>query len=219
MTRRQLKETLLTGKPRSGSGVFSFSIIVFMMIVTWVYWENLNGVKAYLPISGKSFYEGEYWRAITAIFIHSDFEHIFANSYMLLFFSFLVYGYFGPIVYPFITVLGAAIVNVLTVSTYRPEVNLLGASGLVYLLGGFWLTMYLLIQRQYEMKYRVLRVLGFAAIVFFPSTFTQTTSYKAHALGFIFGIVIAIGYFILQRSQIRSHEEWEEVYEEEPPSH
>jgi rhomboid protease GluP len=100
----------------------------------------------------------------------------------------------------------AGAVNVFTVALMPAKVHLLGASGLVYLLGGFWLTSYFLIQRQHRTLPRFLRVLGIALMVFFPTTFVPTTSYKAHAIGFVVGGLFAVFYFLLRKTWIRSFE-------------
>ncbi|MEO0336539.1 MAG: rhomboid family intramembrane serine protease, partial [Pseudomonadota bacterium] len=142
----------------------------------------------------------------TATLIHADFGHLLSNSYMLLIFSYFVYGYFGSIAFPFGSFILAGLVNVLTVLTMPPETGLLGASGLVYLLGGFWLTSYFFIQRQHTLLPRLIRVLGIALMVFFPTTFVPTTSYMAHAIGFAVGSVFAVTFFAYKKKWIRSFE-------------
>ena len=67
---------------------------------------------------------------------------------MLLFWSYLNYGHFGFWVFPFGAFIFGALTNALAVWTYPPETVLLGASGLVYLLGGLWLTQYIFLERQ-----------------------------------------------------------------------
>ncbi len=100
----------------------------------------------------------------------------------------------------------AGVVNAFAILTYAPDVELIGASGLVYILGGFWLTLYFLIQRQYPVMNRLMRVVGIACMIFLPSTFSPTTSYRTHAIGFIFGIAMALVYFVRYKKEIRSHE-------------
>jgi membrane associated rhomboid family serine protease len=45
-----------------------------------------------------------------------------------------------------------------------------------------------------------------ALMVFFPTTFETTTSYRTHFIGFVVGIAMALIYFYLQRKKIRDHE-------------
>ena len=152
------------------------------------------------------FSQGQYWRLLTAVFVHADLAHLLSNVYMLFIFSLFVYGYFGFMAFPVLSVFAAAVVNGLAVLTYPPEVELLGASGLVYVLGGFWLTLYFFIQRQYSVPSRLLRVTGIALMVFFPTTFIASTSYRTHAIGFVVGVAVGAFYFLRKRNTIRRHE-------------
>lgn len=156
------------------------------------------------------FSEGMYWQIFTATMIHGDWGHYLSNSYMLFILGIFVYGYFGFFTYPIVAVVLAAATNLLTIGSYPDQVRLLGASGLVYVLAGFWLTMFWLVQRQHEWHRRLLRVLGVALAILFPTTFEPTTSYRAHAIGFAVGLIYAVLHFILNKNEIRSHEVWRE---------
>ncbi len=218
----RLISTIITGKPHTQSlWVALLTIFVISLVTTQVYWNDIFGLADKLPaINKKIFSNYEWWRPFTAIFIHADAKHLLSNMYMLGIFSFFVYGYFGFTVYPIISYFIAGIVNVLAVFTYPADVRLLGASGLVYVLGGFWLCMYFLIQRQYRVFNRLLRVFGIALIIFFPSTFSPTTSYRTHAIGFIFGILMGTIYFYKKCNLIRAHEVYRtSSIEVEPTSH
>lgn len=209
ITEKRLIGTLITRKPSRVAAAAAVSILLFIVGVTFMYWSNQYGMGSLMSVSGKSlFVDGEWWRAFTATLVHGDFGHLLSNSYMLLVFSYFVISYFGLWTYPVSAFLLSGLVNVLTVMTYPAEVNLLGASGMVYFLGGFWLTSYFLIQRQYSWQPRLLRVLGIALLVFFPTTFVPTTSYTAHAIGFALGAVFAGVYFVKNRKQIQGFEEY-----------
>jgi rhomboid protease GluP len=133
---------------------------------------------------------------------------------MLWIFSYFVYGYFGFTVFPFVSFLVAAVVNAFAIMSYAPDMQLLGASGLVYVLGGFWLTMYFFIQRQYSTVNRFMRVTGIALMIFWPTSFAPTTSYRTHALGFVAGIIMAGFYFYKNRQAVRSYEVYKVSYVE-----
>ncbi|HEY7161555.1 MAG TPA: rhomboid family intramembrane serine protease, partial [Acidobacteriota bacterium] len=87
--------------------------------------------------------------------------------------------------------------------------TLVGASGVVYCMAGFWLTLFVLIERRYSIANRLMRSIGFFLIVFVPSTFEPTVSYRAHAIGFVLGILSAIMYFVINRKIIREAETFE----------
>jgi len=187
-------------------------MIFLITLCSQIYWTDWLDLAFYLPAVKKYIFEdGEIWRAFTSVLIHGDLGHLVSNMYMLGILSYFVYGYFGAKMYPISTFLGAGLVNVITVYSYPAQVRLLGASGWVYLLGGFWLTMYLFIQRQYSVKKRILRTMGMALMVFFPTSFEPTTSYRAHFVGFVIGVFIALLYFYKSRQAIRQHEVYKYV--------
>ena len=210
---KRLVQTLITKKPRSTSLLVTMGMVLSIILVTQAYWIDLGGIATFLPAIHKNIFSGgEIWRAFTAVLIHADIGHLASNLYMLGILSYFVYGYFGFRAYPLWTFIGAGLVNILSVYTYPPEVRLLGASGWVYLLGGFWLTLYLFIQRQYSFSKRFIRVLGMALMVFFPTSFEPTTSYRTHFIGFVVGIVMALYFFLRYRKKIQDHEEYRIFY-------
>lgn len=214
----RLIQTLITTKPDSKSFLVSAGMLLIIGIVTQIFWKDLYGVADLLPVSKKSlFVHGEVWRAFTATLIHADLGHYLSNAYMLFIFGYFIYGYFGAMVYPLYGFLLSGIVNALTVVTYPEETRLLGASGMVYWLGGFWLTSYFFIQRQHPPLNRTLRVLGIGVMVFFPTSFVPTTSYRAHAIGFGVGAAFAVLHFFLNKSSIRSYEAFKHIFVESEP--
>ena len=206
---KRLIGTRITGKPAPFSAFASLFTILLMGVTTQMYWQNWWGLAEFMPAVNKGiFVDDQWWRAFTATFIHADMGHYLSNMYMLGIFSFFIFGYFGVKAFPLWTVAGATAVNVLSIMTYPAETRLLGASGLVYVLGGWWLCMYFIIQRQYSYLNRSFRVIGTALMVFFPTTFVPTTSYRTHAIGFAVGVVTAILYFWIHRKDIRASEQY-----------
>ncbi len=204
---KRLIATLITGKPAAGGFMIASSTILAMTLISFFYWQAPEAWANLLPaVNREIFHHGQLWRIFTAIFIHADLEHLLSNMYMLWIFSYFIFGYFGFSVFPTFSFILAGIVNLIAVSTYAPEMELLGASGLVYLLGGFWLTLYPLIQRQYSAINRTIRVIGIAMIIFLPTTFVPTTSYRTHAIGFAIGALMGVFYFFKNKKEIRSHE-------------
>ena len=203
----KLTGTLLTKSPRSSSFVLVLFTIALIGLISNFYWHNSFGLAKYLPAEkGLIFSSHQWWRIFTAIFIHGDIEHFLSNMFMLGIFTFLIYGYFGAILFPVISLSAAAAVNAISIFSYEPEVKLLGASGLVYFLGELWLILYFLIQRQHSITKRTLRSLGGALMIFWPTTFLPSTSYRTHLIGFVLGLVIGAIYFLKNRQQIQSHE-------------
>lgn len=210
----RLIKTMLSKRPRNNAFYLTAFAVVLMLLTTLVFWRSPETIAELLPISREKFFgDRNYWRAFTAIFVHSDLEHLLSNVVLLVPFSFFVGGYFGPLLFPIVALVLASVVNVLAVASYPAQTELIGASGLVYLLGGLWLTLYFFIQRQYRVSNRLLRVAGIAMVLFLPSTFVPTTSYRTHAIGFAVGIITGIWFFLLNKNQIRSYEVYTEPEE------
>ena len=77
---------------------------------------------------------------------------------------------------------------------------------MVYWMAGFWLSMYLFVERSVNPGKRVLRAVCLALLVLFPSTFEANVSYRTHAIGLGLGVVSALIYFQGNRNFIRSAE-------------
>lgn len=204
---KRLVGTLITGKPSADAFIITTAVTLFSVVMTLSYWSGPQWLADLLPaVQAPVFRQGQLWRIFTATFIHADLEHLLSNIYMLWIFGFFVFGYFGFSAFPVVSFFLAGVVNALAILTYEPETRLLGASGLVYILGGFWLTLYPLVQRQYSVGSRLLRVTGIALVIFLPSTFVPTTSYRAHAIGFAVGVLMGLWYFRKHKDQIRAFE-------------
>ena len=78
--------------------------------------------------------------------------HVVSNVILLTFFTYLLFGYFGFWVFPVLSLAMGALTNYISLRTYPSEVSLIGASGLVYWMAGFWLSMYMLVE--YERRSR-----------------------------------------------------------------
>src|ERR1019366_2580325 len=132
--------------------------------------------------------------------------HVLSNEILLTFFPSLLFGYFGFWVFPVMSLAMAGLTNYISLLTYPPEVSLVGASGLVYWMAGFWLSTYLLVERSVDPGKRVLRAVCLALLVLFPSTFQANVSYRTHGIGLGLGVVSALVYFQRNRNSIRSAE-------------
>lgn len=213
---RRVLETLLSRKPREYSlevGALSFLTILGISLLAWQ-----NGA-ALLPTlaatSEGALKEHEYWRLMTAVAVHADMAHFFSNAIFLALFPYLLFGYFGFWVFPVLGLALAGLTNYLSLLSYPAEVSLLGASGLVYWMAGFWLSMYLLVDRSLGLGKRVMRAVVIALLVLFPTTLQENVSYRTHAIGFGLGVVSAFVYFRRNRESIRAAEvvEMEEPFD------
>jgi rhomboid protease GluP len=208
--------TRLSQKPQDNSVLIAVTSVLIMLAVSLFCWrEGAAFCDQLAAVPEKVLVSGEYWRLLTAMALHVDIEHFFWNAVLFALFSFLLYGYFGFWVYPLLTLALGSLVNYLSLLTYPPGVRLVGSSGLVYLMAGFWLTMYILVERRITLGRRLLHGLGVGLIVLMPSAFQATVSYRTHAFGLAIGIVSAIVYFLFWKPAIRAAEEVEYREEDE----
>lgn len=161
------------------------------------YGQDFFQAKSWMSATGEAvFSEGAYWRSWTALFAHADQKHLLSNSFLFFILGSFLTAYFGTFVFPLMAFFFGGITNILVISMMPPEVRLLGASGVVFWLGGVWLTLYFLLDQKHSLYQRALRTFGVALVLFFPAeAFDPQTSYSAHFIGFILGILFALFYY------------------------
>ena len=202
----RIKSTLLSQKPREESLLIALLSVTVLLFVSLLCWRNPSLLDLLAANRHQVVGEQEYWRLLTTTAIHADLTHFLSNAILFALFTFLLYGYFGFWVFPVAVVALGSLTNYLSLLTYSENVQLIGASGLVYLMAAFWLTTYVLVERTHPLKRRVLVAMGIALIVLVPSNLSPGVSYRTHAIGCGIGIVVALGYFQARKEQIRSLE-------------
>ena len=60
--------------------------------------------------------ELEYWRLLTTIAVHADLSHLAVNAGFVVFFGYLLYGYFGFWIYPVAMLILASLTTLLSTS-------------------------------------------------------------------------------------------------------
>lgn len=204
--------TLISRRPKDQGVLIGFLLIFVCSLISLMSWQNQTLFDSLAASWNLVFEKGEVHRLISSLFLHGDLGHLLSNSYMLFVLSVFIFGtltlsFSGALALMAFTLIGGALVNILTLYSYPPQTRLLGISGVVYLLAGFWFVNYLLIDRRRRFPSRLLRVLGVSLVILFPSTFEEEVSYLAHFHGFWLGLVMGTGFFYLFKKQIRSFEE------------
>jgi len=213
----RVRETLLTRKPREWSLEVAGLFLCVILGVSLLAWRNGAALLPTLAATSDGVFERrEYWRLFTAVAVHADVMHVLSNVILLTFFTYLLFGYFGFWVFPVLSLGMAGMTNAIALLTYPSGVSLLGASGLVYWMAGFWLSMYLLVERSVNLGTRVLRAVCLGLLVLLPTTFQANVSYRSHAIGLGLGVVSALGYIRRNRDSIRAAEvvEMEEPFDD-----
>lgn len=189
--------------------------LFFILLCSLIQWNGLapfeGGLAANYDLAiGKM----QWWRLVTSIFVHGDSGHLLSNLLFLTIFSYYNFSYFGKSVFPYSAIFFGVLTNIATLAGMNEMVYLVGASGVVYYLGGFWLVIYVFVERQKSIRQRIGRSLGVGLVLLGPGTFSPETSYMAHLWGFVFGIFFALVYFSLNKKRIRSYEKYKtEVFE------
>jgi len=199
--------TLISKRPRENSFPIALIGTLLMFVVSLYAWQDDGSLMAALKgDSDAVFKEGQVYRLFTAILIHAHLKHLISNAIFFLFFSYLLYGYFGFWIYPILCFLMGGAVNYLTLLTYPEGISIIGASGVVYLMAGFWFAGYMYIERSRSVSRRILHVLGVSMLLLIPSAVNPEVSYLSHFIGFLLGIISGIVYLIRKRDEIRGKE-------------
>lgn len=212
----RLVETYLSRKPRRDAKPLAAFLLAVMFAVSMAYW-NYTAPDYPLAATGDAVYRRhEYWRLLTTLFVHSDMGHLLANSLMFVVLGYLLHGYFGYALFPLGAFVFGAITDLITLRTYPPDVHLVGVSGVIYWMSGFWLVLYFCVDRRYSTGGRLLRCLGFALATLFPSSYRPEVSYRTHAVGFALGVVCGAYYFVRHRERLRAAERYVDEIEWDP---
>ncbi len=202
--------TLLSKKPGKDAARAVAWTLGVLLFVSALYWWGPPGFAAALPASGETVFEqGETWRLVTALAAHADPIHLLSNAVFLTWLIYLSYGAFGPSLYPWTAVPLSAVALAVTLEGYPPNIRVVGASGMLYLLAGAWLMLYVLVERRLSVLKRIVRVVGFFLVVLVPTSIRPEVSYRAHGIGLFFGICLGLAYFLARRDTIRQGERWE----------
>ena len=202
--------TILSKKPGKDAARAVAWTLGILAVVSTLYWWGPPGFAAALPASGETVFEqGETWRLLTAIAAHADAIHLLSNAVFLAWLIYLSYGAFGSSLYPWSAVPLSAVALAVTLEGYPPNIRVVGASGMLYLLAGAWLTLYVLVERRLSVAKRIVRVVGFFLVVLVPTSIRPEVSYRAHGIGLFFGICLGLAYFLARRDTIRAGERWE----------
>lgn len=137
------------------------------------------------------FSDGQYLRLLTSLFVHADFLHLLSNSLLFIVFATLLHSYFGSFAFPLLSLLGGVLTNMIALLTYPENTRLLGASGMIFLMAGLWLGLFLKNSSYLKISHRFMRFLAFFLIVLVPTTFSPEVSYRSHYIGLFLGFLLS----------------------------
>lgn len=203
-----ITRTWLSRKPGPWAQAITAFSLLSLVGGCLLYWNNWHGADAWMPGTREAvFTRGEFWRLWTTLFAHADLGHLISNSFLFFILGYVLSGYFGPGVFPLAALFMGGVTNAFSLATYAPQVQLVGASGVVSWMGGAWLTLYSLINTRVSRKGRALRAIGVALMLFAPAeAFDPKISYRTHAIGFGLGVLWAFYYYFRNREKFRADE-------------
>lgn len=203
---------MLSRRPHPQSGMIAAVAILTCLLVSVAAWDPARDLyRDWAAVPVKVLEGGEYWRLLTALAVHADMRHLLSNALLLAIFSYLLFGYFGFWAFPAGSLVLGAVVNYLSLLTYPPEIRLVGASGMIYGMAAFWLTMYMLIERRLTLRRRLMHGVGVGLVLLVPTALERAVSYRSHWIGLVLGVAFALIYFGCRRDWIRAQDVWEQV--------
>lgn len=179
-------------KPPAGSAIPGAFLVFLMTLSSLLSWQWPERFNLFQVSRAELFRDGQVWRIFSALLGHGDFEHLFHNLPVFIFFAWILQGYFGLLASLILPILIGALSNVITVYFCDERVHLLGASGMIYGMVALWLVLYVRFDRGQWWAKKVLRAVGFSLLVLVPQTYDPTVSYLAHFSGFIIGLGLGL---------------------------
>ena len=182
--------------------------VVLVCAVAWAAGESLFGMDwVYLGrVDGALIREGEWWRTVTALTLHSGLSHLVGNIVFGAFFGFFAGRLLGPGVGWLAILLGGAGGNALNTLLLESTHRAIGASTAVFaalgLLAGFVWRGRLMSQERWP--YRVGPIVGGFALLMYTGTGDANTDVGAHLMGFLCGLLAGVVLAPLRRAFRRS---------------
>lgn len=131
--------------------LLAINIAIWLIMNIYAYIKGIDVGNLFLPFGAKENFRimsGEYWRFITPIFLHADFQHLMANSLSLFVFGRVVEGIYGHKKFAAIYFIAGIIGNI--ASFMFSTSSGVGASGAIF--GLFGALLYLAVENPYVFK-------------------------------------------------------------------
>lgn len=170
--------------------IVSIHIVLYLLTIlpffpnTWLF-EHFAGVNLYII-------EGEYWRLITPIFMHSGFTHVLFNSFSLVLFGPALEQILGRGKFIFVYVAAGVAANIATLLLEPLTYIHVGSSGAIFGLFGFFAA--IIAFRKDLISYANSQLILTITIISVIMTFLQPNiNVVAHLFGLLAGFLIGAG--------------------------
>jgi rhomboid protease GluP len=209
-----VRQTWLSQKTKASSYWFTMIFSSLFFLFGYIYLLEVFPLKSMLPANAQLiFSEHQYWRAWTTQFAHADLVHLLSNSMMLFPLSFMLFNYYGFLLFPVLGIFVGGLINLIVLKTMPAEVFLVGASGLVYWMGATWLALYFFIDTTRNLKRRFAAIIILTALLFVPESYKPEISYLSHFVGYLMGLVTGTMIYFLRQKEFKSSEVIETIVE------
>lgn len=201
-TKTVITENWFSRLPNQRALTGTLLLMIFLYGGCYIYFHDIGGALHWMPASGELvFGKHQYWRAWTTLIAHGNLAHLLANSFLFILFSYTLMSYFSWWFFPVAGFFSGGIVNLLVLLTMDPQVQLVGASGVVHWMGAAWTTMFLLLENRQSFRTRFGAGLFLMLVLFTPDSYRPEVSYGAHFMGFVLGVVVSWLYYQFQRAR------------------
>lgn len=149
--------------------------------------ELLSGVNLYIV-------NGDYWRLVTPIFMHSGFAHMLFNSFSLVLFGPALEQLLGRTKFILLYLATGIAANIATLSLEPLTYTHVGSSGAIFGLFGFYIA--IIVFRKAMMSRENSQTIMTIAVIGIVMTFVQSNiNITAHIFGLIAGFLIGTAIF------------------------
>lgn len=148
------------------------------------------------------FGEHEYYRLISHFFLHFGIEHLFFNMVSLVMFGHVMENAIGRLWFAgiyLISGIAAGLVSVTAHLNQDTQIVSCGASGAVYGVMGAFIVM-LIVNRRNNLRREILRFTAYVALNLYYGMLYPEVDQYAHAGGFVAGVVLCIGMYLIKRT-------------------
>lgn len=196
---RPPERSFLSEWPRKEAWLPSLLFALAATVVSLGCWQWPTWKDALAASPRMIFEEGQWYRLLTSLFVHSNLKHLLSNLLFIVPFGGLLTNYFGWRMFPLIALLLGILTQWISITTYPLLTRLVGASGLLYVMFGLWLILYYKAETHLPWQKRWLRILGFGLIMMVPSQLVPHVSYRTHYIGLGIGLMAGWLYYRLNR--------------------
>ncbi|CRK85130.1 rhomboid family intramembrane serine protease [Neobacillus massiliamazoniensis] len=173
--------------------IISINIIIYLLSILpffpniW-FFETFSGVNLYIT-------EGQFWRLLTPIFMHSGFSHMLFNSFSILLFGPALERMLGSGRFLFVYLFSGIIANIATLMVEPLTFTHVGSSGAIFGLFGYYLS--IIMFRKTMLSRQNSQIIITLLVINLLMTFLQPNiNITAHLFGLLGGFLLgAFPYF------------------------